>query len=130
MKQRKSEQYLLAFGHFCSDINQTALSALLPFLIVAHHYDYTTAAMLAMGLFLAGGGMAVIGWIPNFYGLCIAVIISGIGIAMFHPQAAKLVNQVATENNRGMSLSIFLLAEVWDLLLVRFCLLVPSLYLE
>ena len=127
--------YLFAFGHFCSDINQTALSALLPFLIATYHFDYTTAALLvmvsniigslvqpllgqladkkncpwimALGLFLAGGGMALTGLIPTFAGLCVAVMISGVGIAMFHPQAAKLVNLVSNDDNRGMSLSIF-----------------------
>lgn len=127
--------YLFAFGDFCSDINQTALSALLPFLIATYHFDYTTAALLvmvsniigslvqpllgqladkkicpwimALGLFLAGGGMALTGLIPTFAGLCVAVMISGVGIAMFHPQAAKLVNLVSNDDNRGMSLSIF-----------------------
>lgn len=135
MKKKNYYQYLFAFGHFCSDINQTALSALLPFLIASYHYDYTTAALLVMlanivgsvvqpllgqfadkrnspwimaaGLLLAGGGMAVTGCISNFIGLSIAVMISGIGIAMFHPQAAKLVNHVSTDENRGMTLSIF-----------------------
>ncbi len=131
----KSYQSLCAFGHFCSDINQSALSAILPFLIAAHHYDYTTAAFLVLsaniigsiiqpllgqlsdkhnwpwimplGLFLAGGGIALTGIISDFYLLCLAVMISGIGIAMFHPQGALLVNRVSTEDNRGMSLSIF-----------------------
>lgn len=133
--QKKYYTYLFSFGHFCSDINQTALSALLPFLIAAYKFDYTTAAFLvmaaniigclvqpflgqladkknwpwvmALGLFLAGGGMAVTGLIPSFSGLCIAVMISGIGIAMFHPQAAKLVNHASSDANKGMSLSIF-----------------------
>ncbi len=131
----KSYQTLCAFGHFCSDINQSALSAILPFLIAAYHYDYTTAAFLVLasniigsvvqpilgqlsdthnrpwimpaGLFLAGGGMALTGIITDFYGLCLAVMLSGIGIAMFHPQGALLVNRVSTEENRGLSLSIF-----------------------
>ena len=62
---------------------------------------------MALGLFLAGGGMALTGLIPTFAGLCVAVMISGVGIAMFHPQAAKLVNLVSNDDNRGMSLSIF-----------------------
>ena len=79
-------KYLMAFGHFCSDINQGALAAVLPFLIAAYHYDYATAAtlvllsnligsvvqplfgqladrqnrpwLIAVGLLLAGGGIA------------------------------------------------------------------------
>ncbi len=130
-----SYQTLFAACHFCSDINQSALAAVLPFLIAAHHYDYTTAAMLVMasniigsliqpllgtlsdkhswpwimplGLLLAGGGMALTGVISNFYFLCLVTMVSGIGVAMFHPQCALLVNRVSTETNRGISLSVF-----------------------
>ncbi len=130
-----SYQTLFAACHFCSDINQSALAAVLPFLIAAHHYDYTTAAMLVMasniigsliqpllgtlsdkhswpwimplGLLLAGGGMALTGVISNFYLLCLVTMISGIGVAMFHPQCALLVNRVSTDTNRGISLSVF-----------------------
>ena len=47
-------RYVLALGHLCSDINQGSLAALLPFLIAAHHYSYTTAATLVMVSNLAG----------------------------------------------------------------------------
>ena len=128
-------KYLLSFGHLCSDINQGALAAVLPFLIAARNYDYATAATLvmfsnligsliqlifgqiadkynkpwiiALGLILAGGGMALTGIIANFYILCVAVTISGIGIAMFHPQAMKLINKCSSENDKGRSVSIF-----------------------
>ena len=42
----KYYKYVLSLGHLCSDINQSILSAVLPFLIATYHYDYTTAAML------------------------------------------------------------------------------------
>lgn len=128
-------KYVLSLGHLCSDINQSILSAVLPFLIATYHYDYTTAAMLVtvsnvfgafvqpfigmlsgkknkllymtLGVLLASGGMAVTGFISNFFGLCIAVIISGIGVAMFHPQAAKLINSVSSKNAKGKGMSIF-----------------------
>lgn len=122
-------KYILSLGHLCSDINQSILSAVLPFLIATYHYDYTTATMLVtvsnvfgafvqpfigmlsdkknrllymtLGVLLASGGMAVTGFISNFFGLCIVVIISGIGVAMFHPQAAS------SKNAKGKGLSIF-----------------------
>lgn len=131
----KYYKYVLSLGHLCSDINQSILSAVLPFLIATYHYDYTTAAMLVtvsnvfgsfvqpfigmlsdkknkplymtLGVLLASGGMAVTGFISNFFGLCIAVIISGVGVAMFHPQAAKLVNSVSSKNAKGKGMSIF-----------------------
>ena len=135
MQNTNKLKYLLAFGHMCSDINQGALAAVLPFLIAAYHYDYQTAAtlvlvsnvigsviqpifgnladkynkpyLIAVGLVLAGGGMALTGFIENFYGLCLAVMISGVGIAMFHPQAAQLINRASTDSNRAQSISVF-----------------------
>ena len=128
-------KYVLSLGHLCSDINQSILSAVLPFLIATYHYDYTTAAMLVtvsnvfgafvqpfigmlsdkknkllymtLGVLLASGGMAVTGFISNFFGLWIVVIMSGIGVAMFHPQAAKLFNSVSSKNAKGKGMSIF-----------------------
>ena len=128
-------KYVLSLGHLCSDINQSILSAVLPFLIATYHYDYTTAAMLVtvsnvfgafvqpfigmlsdkknrllymtLSVSLASGGMAVTGFISNSFGLCIVVIISGIGVAMFHPQAAKLFNSVSSKNAKGKGISIF-----------------------
>lgn len=135
MQNSSKLKYLLAMGHMCSDINQGALAAVLPFLIAAHNYDYATAASLVMianligsviqpffgnladknnqpgiiavGLILAGGGMALTGFIENYYGLCATVMISGTGIAMFHPQAMKLINRCSTDADRGQSISIF-----------------------
>lgn len=132
---KKYSPYILALGHLCSDINQGVLSAILPFLIAAYHYDYATAATLVMasnivgsviqpvfgfladkksrpwllglGVLLAGGGMAITGFISNFYGLCAAVIISGMGGAMFHPQAAQLVNRTGGEASKATRLGVF-----------------------
>lgn len=128
-------RYVLALGHLCSDINQGSLAALLPFLIAAHHYSYTTAATLVMvsnlagsiiqpvfghmsdkenrpgfmllGVSLAAGGMALTGYVTNFAGLCLAVMVSGIGVALFHPQAAKLVNATSRTGKKGVSMGIF-----------------------
>ena len=128
-------KYVLSLGHLYSDINQSILFAVLPFLIATYHYDYTTAAILVtvsnvfgafvqpfigmlsdkknkllymtLGVLLASGGMAVTGFISNSFGLCIVVIISGIGVAMFHPQAAKLFNSVSSKNAKGKGMSIF-----------------------
>ncbi len=133
-EQRKA-CLVLSLGHLCSDINQGTLSALLPFLAAAHHYNYTTAALLVMvsnlagsviqplfghwadrtdrpafmlwGVALAGGGMALTGLLDNFYALCTAVIVSGLGVALFHPEAAKLVHAFSSQNAQGTLMGIF-----------------------
>jgi FSR family fosmidomycin resistance protein-like MFS transporter len=116
---------LLTTGHFVTDINQGALPALLPFLIAKHGLSYTSAAALilastvsssviqpafgfwadkvsalwvmALGMFLAGAGLAVAGVVPNYWQILVCVAISGIGIAAFHPEAAKIANLAAGE---------------------------------
>lgn len=133
--QKQQFPILMTFGHLCADLNQGVLAAILPFLVAAYHYDYTTAALLVMvsnlvgsiiqplfgyladksnkpyrmtiGVLLAGGGMALTGWLSNFVFLCMAVVISGIGVAMFHPQAAQVVNRQARTGAKGVSIGIF-----------------------
>ncbi len=51
---RKHTHYVLALGHLCSDINQGTLSAVLPFLVAAHNYNYATAAALVMASNIVG----------------------------------------------------------------------------
>ncbi|MCR5482393.1 MAG: MFS transporter [Clostridia bacterium] len=136
-KYKSKRRYVLALGHLCADMNQGVLAAILPFLIAAYHYDYKTAAMLVMvsnlvgsviqpifglladkkvrpammsvGVIMAGFGMALTGLVDNFGLLCIAVVISGVGTAMFHPQAAQLINRVSLEGTKGESFGIFAL---------------------
>lgn len=131
----KNYKYLMSAGHLCADFNQGVLSSILPFLVAAHHYDYATAATLVMvsnivssivqplfgyftdkkdmpwslplGLLMAGGGMALTGCISSFWGLCIAVMISGIGVALFHPLGALLTNRSSSHDHQASAISIF-----------------------
>jgi FSR family fosmidomycin resistance protein-like MFS transporter len=138
----------LALGHLCSDLNHGTLSAILPFLIASYHYNYATVATLVMvsnivnsviqpvsgdladkrtkpyimtiGVLLAGGGMALTGFITNFLGLFTSVMISGIGIAMFHPPAAQLVNRSSDEKPKDLILVSFHLVETLGSHLAKF----------
>jgi len=133
--KKRGYQYLLTLGHFCSDINQGSLGSILPFLIAAYNFDYQTAASLvfvsnlvgsvvqplfgdladrknipwsmAIGIMLAAGGMALTGFMDNFFWLCVCVSISGVGSSIFHPQAARLINKVSNSGHTGNSVSIF-----------------------
>lgn len=135
VKQKQSRYiYLLSAGHLCSDINQGALPAMLPFFIAQYHFSYAAAASLilaanivssvvqplfgqladkrsrpwviAAGVLLAGCGMAATGFIPQFAGLCAAVMVSGVGVASYHPEAARLANKVSG-SRKGTGISIF-----------------------
>ena len=125
---------LLTVGHIVTDINQGALPALLPFLMVSHNLSYSAAASLVfaanisssiiqpmfgyfadkisapwimpMGLLLAGSGLAVTGLTSNYWAIFLAVAISGIGIAAFHPEGARLAN-IAAGDKKATGVSTF-----------------------
>lgn len=130
----KKLSYLLMAAHLCDDVNQGALVALMPFLVL--HYGYSYAAvtallfasnaasaiiqplfgwlgdrhqrpwLMAVGIFLAGIGIALIGVMPNYELDLAAAMVSGIGVAMFHPEGGRLANLVAGAQ-KGTGMSIF-----------------------
>ena len=125
---------LLSAAHLCTDLNQGALPAILPFLIAEYHLNYAAAAGLVFaisfvsslmqplfghfadkiskpwfmpaGIFMAGFGIAVTGLLSTYWTLFAAVTISGIGIAAFHPEAARTANRVSG-TKQGTGISIF-----------------------
>lgn len=125
----------MSLGHVTADLNQGALSAVLPFIIAANGYDYTTAGSIVMfysivgsfvqpifgqladkhfnpwvmplSLILACGGMALTGLTSSYWVMVAAAMISGIGVSMFHPGAALILNKTAPEGKLGECLSIF-----------------------
>lgn len=124
----------MMFGHICTDLNQGALPAILPFLIAQYGLSYASAAGLvfaanlissivqplfgflgdrasnpgymAAGILLAGGGISLMGILPSYWMIFIAAMVCGTGVAMFHPEGGKLANLVAGEN-KGTGMSIF-----------------------
>ncbi len=125
---------LLSLSHASVDLNPSALAALLPFFYVAFHLTYTTAALLTatsqitssisqlafgyvsdrtslrwlipLGCMLSGLGLALTSLAPNYPLLLVAISISGLGIAAFHPEAARSANRFAGQN-RATGMSIF-----------------------
>ena len=125
---------ILSFGHVASDINQGAISAMLPFFIAAYGLSYTAAAaivfavnmsssvvqpffgitadrtsmpwLLPIGLIFAGLGIALTGLFDQYSMILLLAIISGIGIAAYHPEAARLVN-FAAGDRKSTAMSIF-----------------------
>lgn len=120
-------------GHACSDINQGALSAVLPFLVV-DGYSYTQAVMLVfaanvvsavvqplfgwisdrracpwfmgLGVLLAGAGMAGIGWSSSYPLIVASALVCGFGVAMFHAEGGRISN-LAAGARKGNGMSIF-----------------------
>ena len=125
---------VLSIGHLVTDINQGALPAMLPFFISAYDLSYAAVAgivfaanmtssvvqplfgyaadrfskpwLLSVGLILAGIGLALTGLSKSYEWILFLAVVSGIGIAAYHPEAARLVN-FAAGTKKGTAMSLF-----------------------
>jgi FSR family fosmidomycin resistance protein-like MFS transporter len=123
----------LSVGHLFTDVGQGSVPALLPFLIVKDHLSYAGASalilaatvassviqpvfghlsdrrslpwLMPLGPVLGGVGVALAAVAPT-YGLTFAaVVVSGIGVAAFHPEGSRFANYVSgARRSSGMSL--------------------------
>jgi MFS transporter, FSR family, fosmidomycin resistance protein len=113
----------LSSGHLATDLAQGALPALLPFLVVKFDLSYTMAAALVLagtiassvvqpafglwsdargalwllpaGVALAGLGMAAASLAPAYPLVLLAVLVSGLGVAAYHPEGSKFASYVS-----------------------------------
>jgi FSR family fosmidomycin resistance protein-like MFS transporter len=61
-------------------------------------------ALMPLGVLLGGIGMALVGVAPNYPLIFASVVVSGVGVAAFHPEAARFANYVSgARRARGMS---------------------------
>lgn len=125
---------LLSLGHLVTDLNQGALPALLPFFKEALNLSYTMAGtillfgnltssviqpafgylsdrhpkgwLLPLSPFIACLGLSITGLLPNYFLLLICVIVSGLGIASFHPEGFKTAH-FFTGEKKATGMSIF-----------------------
>jgi MFS transporter, FSR family, fosmidomycin resistance protein len=125
---------VLGVGHLCVDLCQGAVPGLLPFLAVERGYSYAALGSLVLastigssivqplfglltdrfarpwlmpaGLALAGGGIALAGPAPSYALTALATMVSGLGIAAFHPEGAKYAG-IASRERRGRGMSLF-----------------------
>ncbi|MFD8305026.1 MFS transporter [Streptomyces sp. NPDC059690] len=122
---------LLAVGHACVDIYQGAVAALIPFFVAERDYDYAVASgivltasllssvvqpvfgaltdrwampwLLPISTLLGGVGIALSG-LSGSYGLTLFfVAISGIGVAAYHPESARVARLAGRGSHRAMS---------------------------
>lgn len=123
----------LSAGHLFTDIAQGSVPALLPFLIKQDHLSYAAAAALVLaatisssviqpvfghlsdrlslawlmplGPGLGGLGIALVGIAPSYGLVFAAVLLSGVGVAAFHPEGSRFANYVSgARRASGMSL--------------------------
>ncbi len=125
--------FLLSFGHMCTDIVGGALPGLLPYLkdrfslsytaagalllaanltssVIQPLFGYTTdrkpfPALLPLGCFISGAGIALVPFSPGFGWLLTFVIFTGLGAAAYHPEGFKATACIASvKRATGMSL--------------------------
>lgn len=124
---------LLSAGHMMTDLNTSALPALLPFLKEALGLSYAMAGaimlcsnltssviqpafgyltdrksllwFLPLGCFCAALGIALLGWTSSYPKILILVIFSGLGVAIYHPEGWRIANFFAgAKKATGMSI--------------------------
>jgi FSR family fosmidomycin resistance protein-like MFS transporter len=125
---------LLAAAHLFDDVNQGVIPALLPFFIAERGFTIAAAAglvfasnvassvlqplfglladrrslpwLVPLGLLLAGVGVALAGLAPTYALVLAAAAVTGIGVAAFHPEAARQV-YLSSGKRRATAMSFF-----------------------
>jgi FSR family fosmidomycin resistance protein-like MFS transporter len=124
----------LSSGHLATDFANGALPALLPFFVEKYDLSYTLAAaavlasavsssivqplfglwsdrrgaiwLLPAGVALAGIGIALASVAPTYWLVLVCVVVSGLGVAAFHPEGSKFA-AFAGGRRRASAMSLF-----------------------
>jgi FSR family fosmidomycin resistance protein-like MFS transporter len=125
--------WLWGAAHAVDDLYQGLVPATLPYFVLDHRYSYVAASgltlaaalgssvpqpfvgvlvdryrlgwMAAAGVALAGAGLGLSGLAADAYPLAwVLILLSGLGVAMFHPAAGKAAREAAGESTTAMSI--------------------------
>ncbi|GAA2094776.1 MFS transporter [Streptomyces albiaxialis] len=121
---------LLSVSHACVDVYQGAVAALVPFFVAERAYGYAAASgivlaasllssvvqplfgaltdrwalpwLLPASTFVGGAGVALAG-VSGSYGVTLAVVaLSGVGVAAYHPEAARVARRASRGSHTAM----------------------------
>ena len=123
---------LISTAHIADDFYQGVVPALLPFFVAERHYSYAAVAgltlaatvlssvaqplfgwwtdrrsrrwMISLGMFVAAVGVALAGVWSSYALTWLLIALSGLGVAAFHPEAARAARQAAGNSNQAMSI--------------------------
>ena len=126
---------MLALGHWASDFYPGMLSPLLPLISMRYGWSLAQLGVLVMAMQVASNaGQPVFGilndrrprrwflWagplvsalpfvfllmIPSLPLMVVMLVVSGLGVAMFHPVGAVAAGHIADDNRRGISMALF-----------------------
>ncbi|MFE3170169.1 MFS transporter [Amycolatopsis sp. NPDC059090] len=122
---------LMVLGHAVDDLYQGAVPALVPFLVAERHYGYLAAAgitvaatllssvvqplfgvltdrrplpwLVPVGMTVAGAGIGLSGLADSYPLTWLAIALSGLGVAAYHPESARIARRIAGRGHVGMS---------------------------
>ena len=134
MKKIDPAVYLFSLGHLSVDWCQGAIPALLPYFIRNYDLSYQAAGTLIfanvlvasvlqplfgyysdrisrpwfipLGTLFCGISVALMGFCTSYSAIFAAAMLSGVGSAVFHPEAALMVNRIAAKA-KGQALGTF-----------------------
>lgn len=121
---------LLSLGHACVDVYQGAVAALVPFFVAERAYSYAAASgvvlaasllssvvqplfgaltdrwampwLLPLSALTGGAGVALSGVVDSYALTLTVVAVSGIGVAAYHPEAARAARDAARGSHAAM----------------------------
>jgi len=126
----KRAMAVLSAGHLFTDVNQGAVAALVPFLVAERGLSLAAAgtlvlaatvsssivqplfgyfsdkmsmgSLMPLGVMLGGVGIALVGIAPSYPLILLSTVLSGLGVAAFHPESARFANYVSgSSENRA-----------------------------
>ncbi|WP_222269363.1 MFS transporter [Modestobacter marinus] len=129
--RRKTSITLLSLGHACVDVYQGAVAALVPYFVAERAYGYAAAAglvlaasvlssvaqpvfglltdrwampwLLPVSTLLGGVGIALSGLSGSYELTLVFIAISGIGVAAYHPESARVARLASEGSHSAMA---------------------------
>ncbi|WP_078901502.1 MFS transporter [Actinacidiphila yeochonensis] len=126
-----SRMRLWGIAHAVDDLYQGLVPATVPYFVLDRHYGYVAASGLTLaatlgssvpqpflgvavdrlrvgwlvgaGVALAGIGFGLSGLVPSYAATWCLIMLSGLGVAMFHPAAGKAAREAAGDSAAAMS---------------------------
>jgi MFS transporter, FSR family, fosmidomycin resistance protein len=128
---RRTRMGVLAVGHASVDFYQGAVPAMVPFLVAERHYGYVAASglvlaatllssvvqplfglladrlrlawLIPVSMLAAGAGIGLVGPAGSYPLTWLAVALSGLGVAAYHPESARLARAASGGGHVAMS---------------------------
>jgi FSR family fosmidomycin resistance protein-like MFS transporter len=122
----------MSSSHVVDDVYQGVVPALLPFMVAERHYTYAAVSGLTLaatvlssvaqpgfgwltdrrprrwligaGMGTAAVGVGLSGLFSSYLLTWLVIALSGLGVAAFHPEAARAARQAAGNSNQAMSI--------------------------